>query len=249
MPPSIHNYPTRVSTSKPADSEDHTSPLNPSNGKFNNRSVSPEPGFALTHQDTKSIPFLPPLSVRSVKQESTQQSRVAQSKNYTGFITRQELEAKINRQQNDEASDFPGIRTVSSAYKTVLSGLENYHRSVKPICPCTKEDALLHLSLMKKQLDILSQSIFIYNNGWPHGNKISMRNLQSLVENEDAKLNTLATQLRNGDKLPQEMTITEALALTQQHVMVKDFQRTSTASENNFLETEKTMQKMQPNAE
>jgi hypothetical protein len=72
-----------------------------------------------------------------------------------------------------------------------------------------------------------------------------MRHLQSLVETEDAKLSALATQLRNGDKLPQEMTITEALALTQQQVMVKDFQHTHTESETNSLNTEKAAQKPQ----
>jgi hypothetical protein len=243
MSPGISNHSKRVSSPQPAESEHLTKAQNPSNGKFNNRSVVPEPSHSSPNKEAKSTPPVHPLSERNVKQESTQQQRATQVKNYTGFITRQELEAKISRHQNEDGVDFPGTRVVSSAYKTVLSGLENYHRSVKPICPCSKEDALLHLSLMKKQLDILSQSIFIYNNGWPHGNKISMRHLQSLVETEDAKLSALATQLRNGDKLPQEMTITEALALTQQQVMVKDFQHTHTESKTNSFNTEKAAQK------
>jgi isoleucyl-tRNA synthetase len=220
-----------------------------SGSKLNTHSVTAESSYTVHNHGAAVISSVPPLSERIVRQDNPQQQRVAQSKNYTGFITRQELEARVNRNQDDYNIDFPATRNVSSAFKTVLSGLENYHRSVKPFCPRTKEDALLHLSMMKKQLDILSQSLFSYNSGWPHGNKISMQHLQSLVEEEEAKLNTLTVQLKNGDKLPQEMTITEALALTQQRVLVKDFQLACSAAETNADGTEKSTKKTQKNTQ
>lgn len=220
LPPTGDNKPQDVSGKPP--------------GKLQGVSVEimPKPGGVKEPTSTSVRSEVPkPLEKRSVEKQDLPPYELRREARYGGVPDKDQLIAKAGRPKDDINFGIFGTKKMSTGYKAILGGLENYKKAFENDTfnqsnvkngYGTSSSPLHRLQVLEEHLDGLSSSSEKYINARGHSHKDEIRALKADVQREKEVVTGLMDEISKGGKLPEGMELSEVVAFARQGISLRD---------------------------
>lgn len=200
-----------------------SSPVGSDKGAIGSRQVGKDVGVRLEAPPQNPLAKGQDLGQRQVqKHQGPVDLGLRSEARYRALPSKDQLIAKAGRPKDDISFGVFGTKKMSTRYKAVLGGLENYNHALGSDTQVGKPQ----VRQLRDHLATLKQATSDYGTSKKHSHKSEMEDLGRQIRREEKLLKSVAEQLDFGASWPAGVSLKEGLHFIRQGVQVADLAAT-----------------------